>query len=533
MPIVGFGSADRASAHMRWAERYVRHNNVPKATAHFGRALEYERRSSFGTEQEHEQEIQQIRKQAQNMSEQTRSFEENTRLLTVEMAELFAATYIAAIKKDPRTYDRSNEDTLDTVEWEDSYEEDFDAVLPEIKKGKRQKQHPKYKRSTVPSINEDQKKIAIEFEEEATKLGVLNEKQKNTQLNFYSYRGAYVRELFKRIADHLKKTKRSDKIDAWREKKYEFHKGYANPRGHGQGPLLTYPRKRRGPEVIDLSSEDEERKEPKERKEQKERKERKEHQESSPKSETPIPKILIVDLRTEDEIMHTNSIKKSDDDDDDDDDAPLGSRRRASRLRAGAADEGADRAMSGDIHDVCEFYRNKRLSEADIRSRRELIARKWVSSKPSRRADFDSIDGDDLHYLLELYDEHFFTGAFIRKIRADGEDLDMVPSTTLAKTAGVCRYNPSKTKRSCLYTIEIGINVLRDAFKPGTTPTYPIGGLKCKSRLECMQLTLEHEMIHLLMFVWLTCNDPGKKTAGTLSMAERSAGTARRSSVSR
>lgn len=69
----------------------------------------------------------------------------------------------------------------------------------------------------------------------------------------------------------------------------------------------------------------------------------------------------------------------------------------------------------------------------------------------------------------------------------------MVPSTTLAKTAGVCRYNPKKTKRRCLYTIEIGINVLRDAFKPGTTPTYPIGGLKCKSRLECMQLTLEHE----------------------------------------
>ena len=45
MPIVGFGSADRASAHMRWAERYVRHNNVPKATAHLGRALEYERRA--------------------------------------------------------------------------------------------------------------------------------------------------------------------------------------------------------------------------------------------------------------------------------------------------------------------------------------------------------------------------------------------------------------------------------------------------------------------------------------------------------
>lgn len=71
MPIVGFGSADRASAHMRWAERYVRQNDFPKAIAHFGRALEYERRASFGTDPEHGQEIHQIQKHAQNISEQT------------------------------------------------------------------------------------------------------------------------------------------------------------------------------------------------------------------------------------------------------------------------------------------------------------------------------------------------------------------------------------------------------------------------------------------------------------------------------
>lgn len=202
------------------------------------------------------------------------------KLLTVEMAKL-SAGYIEAIKNDRLIYDRSKEGTLDTVEWEDSYEHDFDVVVPESKKGNRQKQPSKYISSKVPWINAERKKIAIAFEDEATKLGVLNENQKKTKLNFYSYRGAYVRELFKLIADHLQKTKRSAEIDAWREKKYEFHKGYANPRGHGQGPLLTYPRKRPG---------------------------------SSPKSETPTPKILIVDLRTDDEIMHTNSIKKSDDD---------------------------------------------------------------------------------------------------------------------------------------------------------------------------------------------------------------------------
>lgn len=37
--------ATRADAHLRWAERYDRQSNTSKAAAHFGRALEYDRRA--------------------------------------------------------------------------------------------------------------------------------------------------------------------------------------------------------------------------------------------------------------------------------------------------------------------------------------------------------------------------------------------------------------------------------------------------------------------------------------------------------
>ena len=46
MPIAGNKSADRARAHLRWAERYSKYGDVHKATSHFGRAMEY---SGFGT----------------------------------------------------------------------------------------------------------------------------------------------------------------------------------------------------------------------------------------------------------------------------------------------------------------------------------------------------------------------------------------------------------------------------------------------------------------------------------------------------
>ena len=47
MPVAGNRAEDRAKAHARWAERYSRTGNVDRAVAHFGRAIEYDRRSGL------------------------------------------------------------------------------------------------------------------------------------------------------------------------------------------------------------------------------------------------------------------------------------------------------------------------------------------------------------------------------------------------------------------------------------------------------------------------------------------------------
>lgn len=41
MPTAGDKREDRANAHLRWADRYSNYGDVHKATAHFGRAMEY------------------------------------------------------------------------------------------------------------------------------------------------------------------------------------------------------------------------------------------------------------------------------------------------------------------------------------------------------------------------------------------------------------------------------------------------------------------------------------------------------------
>jgi hypothetical protein len=46
MPPAGQKNADRAKAHIKWAARYNDKGQTKKAAAHFGRALEYDRRDS-------------------------------------------------------------------------------------------------------------------------------------------------------------------------------------------------------------------------------------------------------------------------------------------------------------------------------------------------------------------------------------------------------------------------------------------------------------------------------------------------------
>ena len=49
MPLAGSNPHARASAHLRWAERYHREGKAAKAMAHFGRGLDYESMLRFGT----------------------------------------------------------------------------------------------------------------------------------------------------------------------------------------------------------------------------------------------------------------------------------------------------------------------------------------------------------------------------------------------------------------------------------------------------------------------------------------------------
>ena len=108
----------------------------------------------------------------------------------------------------------------------------------------------------------------------------------------------------------------------------------------------------------------------------------------------------------------------------------------------------------------------------------------------------------NLEYLGELYDRYFFAGKIQKRLRLTKSKLDYVISKH-TKTGGSC------SKKGDEYTIKIPINLFRNLFQKGEK-TLKVNGLLCTTHLECLQIVLEHELIHLFMFLYYHDSKPSQ-----------------------
>jgi hypothetical protein len=98
-----------------------------------------------------------------------------------------------------------------------------------------------------------------------------------------------------------------------------------------------------------------------------------------------------------------------------------------------------------------------------------------------------NFDTYDLIKLFDLYNLYFFNNSL--------PPTKLEISTGLTVTAGVCKISRTSTK--CDYNITISKSIFTKLNLEENQGTKS-GGLVCKSRLNCLQLVLEHEIIHLI-----------------------------------
>jgi len=119
-----------------------------------------------------------------------------------------------------------------------------------------------------------------------------------------------------------------------------------------------------------------------------------------------------------------------------------------------------------------------------------------------------------LRSLFDIIDELYFGGEIMNYIKSTKSTLTLnVISDEEGnehKIAGVCGRD-----RKCDYYITINKDIFDYSFSKYTMSRS--GGLKCYNKLECMLITFQHEIVHLLIFLF--CNDkdtPSDNYHGTM-----------------
>lgn len=100
-----------------------------------------------------------------------------------------------------------------------------------------------------------------------------------------------------------------------------------------------------------------------------------------------------------------------------------------------------------------------------------------------------------LQDMFDAYDK-LFCGYYIRDtLKEKNSTLKFEVSKRHTSVAGQC------AKEGCRYTIRVSAKTFERISFPSADTFYINNGLKCYSLLECLQMTLEHELIHLLIYL--------------------------------
>jgi hypothetical protein len=156
-----------------------------------------------------------------------------------------------------------------------------------------------------------------------------------------------------------------------------------------------------------------------------------------------------------------------------------------------------------DFHHTCQSILQNTFSPSLVNILRSQIGQKfraWL--KQNKRMDPNLWGPKDFEYLFTLYDQYFFDGQLTQTLRKRNITLRFVYSERATVTAGSCR---GKAGPNSTVTMTFSHPIMKELASElaselaHSSSKYMSGGLFCATPIECLQLTLEHEMVHLLI----------------------------------
>jgi len=147
---------------------------------------------------------------------------------------------------------------------------------------------------------------------------------------------------------------------------------------------------------------------------------------------------------------------------------------------------------------------------SSIETKRNFIYENFLIRLHNNPNNIQILTDVDFRDLFRLYDEIFFHGEFRKYLNFNNVvqiKLGKIPRNRMA--AGCCqkiiqndpRGDVSPEKQICKYIIILSKPILTSVFSsPTSNKIETNAGLQCRDQLSCLQLTFEHELIHLLIY---------------------------------
>ncbi len=125
------------------------------------------------------------------------------------------------------------------------------------------------------------------------------------------------------------------------------------------------------------------------------------------------------------------------------------------------------------------------------------ILKDVFDNKPNRK-----IHTADLKKIFKIYDDVYFNGFIGKTIKDKGYKFTLEMSGRLTSSAGNCFCSSLSGKCNCEYKIKLSKKIFNDVIFQTDDDKRKANGIICINRLDCLLLTFEHELVHLITYMF-------------------------------
>lgn len=155
-------------------------------------------------------------------------------------------------------------------------------------------------------------------------------------------------------------------------------------------------------------------------------------------------------------------------------------------------------APTSQAQDPCHEYSQKHLFD-EIKLLHRRLIHQIVSS-----TQIELMTERHLLYIFQLYDRLFLQDRIAQFFHEHPEQQLRFKFGKGTSSAGCCKHQ--KQDGITMHTISISRPVMLRACSKNSTEL--VNGLQAQDRLECLLLTFEHELVHLMLYLWRSSGQP-------------------------